>query len=124
MDEEDGSKQDSTAVVISIPPTPPTPQGMKVTRGEMLVWSDHWWRVVDFVNLQHQDAEGKTVHEQQGVVIIPTGPTAGAEKRYLATQKREKRIGNVIPFADAAAKRKAHNDRVLAKAALEEDEDA
>lgn len=90
-----------------------------------MVWSDHWWRVVDFVNLQHQDAEGKTVHEQQGVVIIPTGPTAGAEKRYLATQKRDARIkGNVLPFETAAQKRKAHNDRVLAKAAQEDPDDA
>ena len=112
-------------MTISVPPTPPTPRGLRVTRGEMLVWNDTWWKVVDFVNLQHKDAEGKVVHEQQGIVIVPTGPTAGAEKRYLATQKREKRIAsNVLPFQTKAQRQKAHNDRVLAKSELEENDDA
>lgn len=94
----------------------------------MLVWAKHWWQVVDFVELKHQNAEGAVVHTQQGIVIIPTGPTTGAEKRYLAGQKkatREDRVkrGNVLPFETAASQRKAHNDRVLARAEME-DQDA
>lgn len=86
----------------------------------MLVWNDCWWKVVDFVRLQHKNTEGLVVGEQQGIVIVPTGPTAGAEKRYLAGRKKETRPerirqGNVLPFETTASKRKAHNERVQAR---------